>query len=140
MAQAKTMNRASLADLKWGLCLLLGTTLLCSTASQADLKQRKFIGRYIYHCEGGAKVIEDLFQRQDSGYHQVVLGLPNGNTIALQQIETGEAIRFTDDIQYMWTLKGNRAVLDEWVAPDQWRPRWAECEHRNLPATALTNG
>lgn len=128
MTRVKKSKRNFLTLLSSCQLAALCLTLSVSGPAQADLKQRKFIGRYIYHCEGGGKIIEDLFQRQDTGFHQVVLGLPNGNTIALQQAEEGPGIRFTDDIQYQWTLKGNRAVLDEWVAPDQWRPRWAECE------------
>lgn len=109
--------------------VILCAVMAAFPALAQNHKQRQPIGRYIYYCEGGAKIVKDLFQNTKTGEYQVVLGLPNGNTVALNQRQETEKMVFTDDIQARWTLNGNNAILELWAFEKGWYTRFKSCEY-----------
>jgi hypothetical protein len=137
--------RSSLRYLKRVLTLMLALTLLAGAmpgfaqsmhGSQPKTKRidpRKSVGRYIYVCDGGAKIVKDLFQHEGTGLHYAILGLPDGNIAALQQAAKSGEITFTDDITYRWTLKGDGASLDIWGINSGWTVRFEHCEYDRTP-------
>ena len=137
--------RPSLRYLQLALTLALSLVLLAGAmpgfaqsmhGSQPKTKRvdpRKSVGRYIYICDGGAKVVKDLFQHEGTGWHYVVLGLPDGNIAALHQMKSSADIIFTDDITYRWKLEGDGASLDIWGVNSGWTVRFEHCEYDKTP-------
>lgn len=104
-----------------------------SQSKSKRIDPRKSVGRYVYVCDGGAKIVKDLFQHEGTGLHYAILGLPDGNIAALQQTTTSSEIVFTDDITYRWTLKGDGASLDIWGINSGWTVRFEHCEYDRTP-------
>ena len=121
------------------LFVLFMVTVFClqlPVAQAQNNSQRKLVGRYVYFCENDAKIVKDLFQNRKTGFHQIILGLPNGNTVALSQVQSSDGLTFSDDIQARWTMKGNNAVLELWTADRGWYTRFNECKYSTDRQTA----
>jgi len=83
-----------------------------------------------YRCEGGAQVTAAYYHLADDSLRFVRLRMPDGRKCTLPQGLSASGARYTDEVEWVWWIKGESARLETRGPGGEWRSMYEACSVR----------
>ncbi len=83
-----------------------------------------------YRCEGGTHIAAAYYHLADESLRFVRLRMPGGRKCTLPQGLSASGARYTDEVEWVWWIKGESARLETRGTDGEWRPRYEACSVR----------
>ena len=106
-------------------CLLIS----CASKSKENLSIIKNDTTF-YQCENGESIKAVYYSLSDKSLEFVKLTLPDKKEYTLPRSISGSGARFTDDVEYVWWIKGDNAFLEARNQNGEWYVKFDNCKLR----------
>jgi membrane-bound inhibitor of C-type lysozyme len=94
--------------------------------------------RVAYRCADQVALAATYYRLSDNTLDFVKVELPEGVVVTLPQALAASGVRYTDDRQWVWWVKGDAAFAEARNEQGAWQVRYRDCRPAR-PASPLLN-
>ena len=106
--------------------IMLFSAAGCGNAQRCSLAVRG--GKILtYQCENGEKILARYYSLADGSLNFIKLMMPDGKEYTLPQALSASGARYTNEIELVWWIKGNSAVVESRGENGTWILRNRNC-------------
>ena len=81
----------------------------------------------VYRCENGDRVNAEYYLLSDRSINFVKLKMPGGKEYTLPQSLSASGARYTNDLELVWWIKGDKATAEIRGADGSWQTHYLNC-------------
>ncbi|MFH1488251.1 MAG: MliC family protein [Pseudomonadota bacterium] len=98
----------------------------CAIVEQGNLTVRGG-EEFIYECGNGDRIVARYYSLSDASLDFVKLFMPDGKEYTLPRAMSGSGARYTDDVDLVWWIKGDSALVEKRAQDGQWQVGYPNC-------------
>lgn len=80
-----------------------------------------------YGCENGDRIVARYYSLSDESLGFVKVLMPDGREHTLPRVLSGSGARYTDDVELVWWIKGDSALVEMRDRNGQWDLQYRNC-------------